>query len=45
MTLEAVERRHIARVLESVGGNRAAAARILGVSRKTVERKLAAPDG
>ncbi|MGD1876783.1 MAG: sigma-54-dependent transcriptional regulator [Kiloniellaceae bacterium] len=41
-SLEAVEKRHILKVLADVGGNRAAAARILGVSRKTIERKCAA---
>ena len=39
LSLEAVERRHILRVLEMQGGNKSAAARILGVSRKTLERK------
>lgn len=39
-TLAEVERRHIARVLRSVGGNRAEAARALGVSRSTLYRKL-----
>jgi DNA-binding NtrC family response regulator len=39
MTLAAVERRHILRVLDSEGGNKSAAARVLGVSRKTLERK------
>jgi len=38
--MEVVERRHIARVLESVGGNKAVAARILGFDRKTLYRKL-----
>ncbi len=41
-TLEAVERQHILRVLESVGGNKSEAARHLGVSRKTLTRKLSA---
>ncbi|PWW03867.1 DNA-binding NtrC family response regulator [Hoeflea marina] len=41
-TLEDIERRHILDVLEAVGGNRSEAARVLGVSRKTIERKLAA---
>ncbi|GGF71138.1 sigma-54-dependent Fis family transcriptional regulator [Azorhizobium oxalatiphilum] len=41
-TLEAVERAHMLNVLESVGGNRAEAARRLGVSRKTLDRKCAA---
>lgn len=40
-TLEAVERRHILSVLTSTGGNRAEAARRLGVSRKTIDRKCA----
>jgi two-component system response regulator HydG len=38
--MEEVERRHIARVLESVGGNKALAARILRFDRKTLYRKL-----
>ena len=40
--LEAVERRHILAVLEACGGNKTEAARRLGVSRKTLERKCAA---
>ncbi|MFS8065635.1 MAG: sigma-54-dependent transcriptional regulator [Byssovorax sp.] len=40
VTLEEVERRYILRVLESVGGNKTAAARILGIERKTLYRKL-----
>ncbi|MGD9863666.1 MAG: sigma-54-dependent transcriptional regulator [Pseudodonghicola sp.] len=40
--LDAVERREILRALEAVGGNRAEAARRLGVSRKTIDRKCAA---
>ncbi len=39
--LETVERAHIEAVLDSVGNNNSAAARILGVSRKTLERKKA----
>jgi transcriptional regulator with PAS, ATPase and Fis domain len=39
-TLEAVERRHIERVLEATGGNRSMAAKILGIDRKTLWRKL-----
>ena len=39
LTLEAVERRHILRVLDMENGNKSAAARLLGVSRKTLERK------
>ncbi len=38
-SLHAVERRHILTVLEACGGNRAEAARRLGVSRKTIDRK------
>ncbi len=40
-TLACVERRHILRILEACGGNRAEAARRLGVSRKTIDRKCA----
>ena len=40
-SLEVVERRHILTVLAECGGNRAEAARRLGVSRKTVDRKCA----
>jgi two-component system, NtrC family, response regulator AtoC len=39
--LETVEREHIVRVLRAVGGNKAAAARILGINRVTLYRKLA----
>ncbi len=39
LTLESVERRHILRVLDMENGNKSAAARRLGVSRKTLERK------
>ncbi len=39
-SLEAVERAHILAVLESAGGNKSKAARRLGISRKTLERKL-----
>ena len=38
--LEEVERRHILHVLEATGGNRALAARMLGLDRKTLYRKL-----
>ena len=41
-TLEDVERRHILTVLEEAGGNRSEAARRLGISRKTIDRKCAA---
>jgi DNA-binding NtrC family response regulator len=39
--LDAVEKCHILEVLAACGGNKSEAARRLGVSRKTVERKLA----
>jgi DNA-binding NtrC family response regulator len=38
-TLEEVERRHIMAVLAETGGNREEAARRLGISRKTIDRK------
>jgi DNA-binding NtrC family response regulator len=40
LPLEEVERRHILRVLEAVGGSRTLAARTLGLDRKTLYRKL-----
>jgi two-component system, NtrC family, response regulator HydG len=40
LTLEEVQRRHILRVLDAVNGNRAAAARRLGLERNTLKRKL-----
>ncbi|UES38585.1 sigma-54-dependent transcriptional regulator [Roseibium aggregatum] len=39
-TLQDMEKRHILMVLEETGGNRAEAARRLGISRKTIDRKL-----
>jgi DNA-binding NtrC family response regulator len=39
-TLEEVERRHIERVLDAVSGHRGEAARVLGIDRKTLYRKL-----
>jgi two-component system NtrC family response regulator len=39
-SVDQVEKHHILRVLESSGGNKSKAARSLGVSRKTLERKL-----
>jgi two-component system, NtrC family, response regulator AtoC len=39
-TLEEIELRYIQRVIETVGGHRAKAARILGLDRKTLYRKL-----
>lgn len=41
-SLEQVERRHILAVLRQTGGNREEAARRLGISRKTIDRKCAA---
>ena len=38
--LEDVVKAHILRILEREGGNKSAAARVLGVSRKTLERKV-----
>ncbi|HSO37614.1 MAG TPA: sigma-54 dependent transcriptional regulator [Labilithrix sp.] len=38
--LEIVERRYILRVLEAAGGNKSVAARILGLDRKTLYRRL-----
>jgi len=40
--LEAVEKRHILKILAMEDGNKSAAARRLGVSRKTLERKVQA---
>ena len=39
-TLEEVKEHHMARVLRAVGGNKSAAARRLGISRKTLERRM-----
>ncbi len=40
LSLEELERQHIARVLKAVDGNKSAAAQILGVDRSTLYRKL-----
>ena len=40
LTLEAVERRHVARVLERTEGNRSQAARVLGISRAALYDKM-----
>ncbi len=42
--LEDIEKHHILKVLDMENGNKSAAARILGVSRKTLERKVSAWD-
>jgi len=39
-TLAEIERRHVERVLRAVGGNRQEAARLLGIDRSTLYRKL-----
>jgi ActR/RegA family two-component response regulator len=41
LPLEEIEKRHILRVLEACGHNKAEASRRLGVSRKTLDRKCA----
>ena len=41
-SLADVEKHHMLRVLESMNGNKSKAAKSLGVSRKTLERKLKA---
>ncbi|MEQ9564276.1 MAG: helix-turn-helix domain-containing protein, partial [Pseudomonadales bacterium] len=43
-TLDEMERRHILAMLYKTGGNRNEAARRLGVSRKTIDRKCASWD-
>ncbi len=42
LRLDEIEKSHILSVLDMEGGNKSAAARILGVSRKTLERKVKA---
>lgn len=41
-SLESIERRHVLAVLAAAGGNKSEAARRLGISRKTLERKCLA---
>lgn len=43
-TLEQVKHHHMIRVVDDSGGNKSAAARRLGISRKTLERKLGTGD-
>ena len=38
--LDEIRRRHVVRVLDACGGNRSEAAKILGVDRKTLYRRL-----
>jgi DNA-binding NtrC family response regulator len=46
VTLERIEKQHMLRILDATGGNKSEAARRLGISRKTMERKLRSwPDG
>jgi two-component system response regulator HydG len=40
VTLDELERRYVLRVMESVDGNKAAAARVLGIERRTLYRML-----
>jgi DNA-binding NtrC family response regulator len=40
VSLSVIEGRYVARVLEHTGGNKQAAARILGVDRKTLDRMI-----
>jgi len=40
LSLEEIQRRHVVRVLESVGGNKARAAEILGIGRATIYQML-----
>ncbi|MBL7000772.1 MAG: sigma-54-dependent Fis family transcriptional regulator [Gammaproteobacteria bacterium] len=44
-TLEQMEMQHINKVLESVGGNQVKAAKILGINRSTLWRKLGSDQG
>jgi two-component system NtrC family response regulator len=40
LSLEEMQRRHIVRVLEGVGGNKARAAEVLGIGRATIYQLL-----
>jgi ActR/RegA family two-component response regulator len=39
LDLDNVERRHIAKILRLTGGNKSRAAKLLGVDRRTLQRK------
>jgi two-component system, NtrC family, response regulator HydG len=43
LRLKSVERQHIRRVLEQMGGNKRQTAIVLGISRSTLDRKLSRP--
>jgi two-component system response regulator HydG len=45
VSMEEVERRYIARVMQAVGGNRTLAAKLLGFDRKTLYNKLGRQEG
>ncbi|HBU37681.1 MAG TPA: hypothetical protein DEB70_07745, partial [Planctomycetaceae bacterium] len=40
-TLATIEKRHILATLESTGGNKTKAAKLLGIERSTLDRKFA----
>lgn len=40
LPLDEIEKRYVARVLQHTGGNKQAAARLLGIDRKTIERMM-----
>lgn len=43
ITMEEMERRYVRQVLASVGGNKTHAARILGIDRRSLYRRLESP--
>jgi two-component system response regulator HydG len=45
LSLDQLERRYIERVLKATGGNKTQAARVLGLDRRTLYRKLERYDG